>query len=47
MLHRQPDTMRRIAMMGENAVCRTLRRRGVSAEVLDMQMSQPLNFLCV
>lgn len=47
MLHRQPDTMRSIAMMGENSVCRTLGRRGISAEILDMQMSQSFNLLGV
>ena len=47
MLHRQPDTMRSIAMMGENAMCRALGRRSVSTEILDVQMGQPLNFLGV
>ena len=45
--HRKPDTMRCIAMMGKNAVCRTLGRRSVSAEILNIQMCQPLNFLGV
>ena len=47
MLHRQPDTMRSIAMMGENAMCRALGRRSVSTEILDVQIGQPLNFLSV
>jgi hypothetical protein len=47
MLYRQPDTVRRVAVMGKNAMRRVLGRWGVSTEIVNVQTSQSPNLLGV